>query len=300
MSRPADWEPCSDSSLRRGDPLDGSGSRGLRWLMVELAGPWGYSALLDSPGLLPPELGREIAGRAQEADVRVAAIRRPGRRRHTEEQRWRWALADARPGHESLRWGEVDGPVGYAEIPLDGSAGAPSAEPLVAVCAHGKHDQCCAVRGRSAAARIAERYPEATWECSHLGGDRFAATMLVLPHGLFYGRVDQAEDPADIVTRYTEGRVDERYLRGRSSHSAAVQSAQHHARAVVPDDRIDAFAPVSVVERDEHVEVTLEGPHGPVEVWLRETYSEPIFTMCRAHAPGPVRQWKLIEVRAAP
>ena len=65
MSRPADWEPCSDSSLRRGDPLDGSGSRGLRWLMVELAGPWGYSALLDSPGLLPPELGREIAGRAQ-------------------------------------------------------------------------------------------------------------------------------------------------------------------------------------------------------------------------------------------
>ncbi len=76
-----------------------------------------------------------------------------------------------------------------------------------------------------------------------------------------------------------------------------MQSAQHHARAVVPDDRIDAFAPVRVVERDEHVEVTLEGPHGPVEVWLRETYSEPIFTMCRAHAPGPVRQWELIEVR---
>ncbi|MBB1013337.1 sucrase ferredoxin, partial [Dietzia kunjamensis] len=126
--------------------------------MVELSGPWGYSALLDSPGLLPPELGREIAGRAQEADVRVAAIRRPGRRRHTEEQRWRWALADARPGHESLRWGEVDGPVGYAEIPLDGTAGVPTDESLVAVCAHGKHDQCCAVRGRSAAARIADRY----------------------------------------------------------------------------------------------------------------------------------------------
>ncbi|WP_241730499.1 hypothetical protein [Dietzia cercidiphylli] len=57
------------------------------------------------------------------------------------------------------------------------------------------------------------------------------------------------------------------------------------------NDAIDAFAPVRVVERDEHVEVTLEGPRGPVEVWLRETYSEPIFTMCRAHAPDPVRQW---------
>ena len=143
----------------------------------------------------------------------------------------------------------------------------------------------------------AGRYPEFTWECSHLGGDRFAATMLVLPHGLFYGRVDQAEDPAGIITRYFEGWVDERFLRGRSSYSAAVQSAQHHARAVVPDDRIDAFAPLSVVQHDEQVEVTLEGPRGPVEVWLRETYSEPIFTMCRAHAPGPVRQWELIEVR---
>ena len=115
--------------------------------------------------------------------------------------------------------------------------------------------------------------------------------------GLYYGRVDQAEDPAEIVTLYTDGRVDERYLRGRSSHSAVVQSAQHHARAVVPDDRIGAFAPVSVVEGDEHVEVTLAGPRGPVEVWLRETFSEPIFTMCRAHAAGPVRQWELLEVR---
>ncbi|MBB1039822.1 sucrase ferredoxin [Dietzia sp. DQ11-44] len=275
----------------------------MRWLMVELAGPWGYSALLDSPGLLPPELGREIAGRAQEADVRVAAIRRPGRRRHTEEPRWRWALADARPGHESLRWGEVDGPVGYAEIPLDGSAGTPSADPLVAVCAHGKHDQCCAVRGRSAAARIAERYPEATWECSHLGGDRFAATMLVLPHGLFYGRVDQAQDPADIVARYTEGRVDERYLRGRSSYPAEVQVAQHHARALLGDDRIDAFAPLDVREVADadggnHVAVTLEGPSGPVAVRLRESWSEPIFTMCQAHTAGPVREWELVEVRA--
>lgn len=267
--------------------------------MVELAGPWGYSALLDSPGLLPPELGREIAGRAQEADVRVAAIRRPGRRRHTEEQSWRWALADARPGHESLRWGEVDGPVGYAEIPLDGSAGTPADEPLVAICAHGKHDQCCAVRGRRATSLIAEQYPEATWECSHLGGDRFAATMIVLPHGLFYGRVDQAQDPADIVARYTEGRVEPRHLRGRSSYPAAVQVAQHHARAAFDDDRIEAFAPLDVVEADGHADVTLEGAGGPIEVRLREKWSEPIFTMCQARTPGSVKQWELVEVRGA-
>lgn len=283
------------ASLRRGDHLEGSGSRGLRWLMIELAGPWGHSALLDSPDLLPPETGRAIAHRTQAADVRVAAIRRPGRR--PDQRRWRWALADARPGQESLRWGEVGGPAEYARIPLDGSAGTLSTTPLVAVCAHGKHDQCCAVRGRRATALIAERYPDETWECSHLGGDRFAATMIVLPHGLFYGRVDSAQDPAGIVARYTEGRVDPRYLRGRSSYPAPVQVAQHHARTLLPDDRIDAFAPVNIVESGGQVEVTLEGPVEPIVVRLQEAFSEPIFTMCHARTPGPVRQWELVEIR---
>ena len=295
MTKPADWEPCSDFALRRGDPLEGSGSRGMRWLMLELAGPWGHSALLESPSLLSPELGRQIARRAQAADMRVAAIRRPGKR--SDERRWRWALADARPGQESLRWGEVDGPEGFAEIALDGSAGTPTDEPLVAICAHGKHDQCCAVRGRRATTLIAERYPEATWECSHLGGDRFAATMILLPHGLFYGHVDLAEDPADIVARYTQGRVDPRHLRGRSSFPAEVQVAQHHARELLNDHRIDAVTPGDVVHSDGLVEVTLEGPRGPIEVRLRESYSEPIFTMCQARTSGPVKQWELVEIR---
>ena len=299
MSRPADWEPCSDSALRRGDPLAGSGARGLRWLMIEIPGPWGHSALLDSPAVIDPKIGRAIARRAEAADYRVTAIRRPGRR--SPQPRWRWAIADARPGHESLRWGEVDDPREYMEIPLDGTAGVISQDPLVAVCTHGKHDQCCAVRGRQAAQRIAERYPEWTWECSHLGGDRFAATMILLPHGLYYGRVDAAEDPADIVTRYTQGRVDERYLRGRSSYPAAVQTAQHYARELVRDDRVNALAPISTTDADADgfVTVTLEGPSGPITVTMRESLTEPIFTMCQARVPGPVRQWDLVEVTGA-
>ncbi|WP_108849028.1 sucrase ferredoxin [Dietzia lutea] len=294
----------------------------MRWLMLELAGPWGHSALLESPSLLSADLGRQIARRAQAADVRVAAIRRPGRRRHPDERRWRWALADSRPGREAVRWGEADGPAGYLEIPLDDTATNPAAptagadptdpaapgptaastptgppEPLVAVCAHGRHDQCCAVRGRRATARIAERYPDATWECSHLGGDRFAATMIVLPHGLYYGRVDLAEDPAGLVDRYLEGRVDPRHLRGRSSLPAVVQVAQHHARELVGDDRIDALAPLDVVESDGRAEVILDGPRGQIEVRLRETWSEPIFTMCQARRPGPVREWELLGIR---
>ena len=45
--------------------------------------------------------------------------------------------------------------------------------------------------------------------------------------------------------------------------------------------------------------MTLKCSHGPVEVKLGETYSDPIVTMCRSHDPDPVRQWELIEVRGA-
>ena len=123
--------------------------------------------------------------------------------------------------------------------------------PLVAVCAHGKHDQCCAVRGRGAVAAIAVEYPELTWECSHLGGDRFAATMLVLPEGLCYGRVDST-DPPNLVRLYLAGRLHNKFLRGRTSLPHAVQAAQYFAREASGDDRIDALSPLQVEAERPH------------------------------------------------
>ena len=39
--------------------------------------------------------------------------------------------------------------------------------------------------------------PADVWECSHLGGDRFAANVVVLPHGFYYGQVPG--DGAELV-----------------------------------------------------------------------------------------------------
>ncbi|NLG54325.1 MAG: sucrase ferredoxin [Rhodococcus sp.] len=292
------WRPCSDHARSRDDPLAGTGSRGLHWLLVELSGPWGFSAFLDSPGTIDPQLGRALVRRAESAGMRVVAIRKPGRRQGA--QRWRWAIADSRPGHESLMRGEVTNPQELLELPLDGSTGMPSMEPIVAVCTHGKHDRCCAVRGRYAAAAIAAHYPELTWECSHLGGDRFAATMILLPHGLYYGRVDSAVNPADLVALYLQGRVDDRFLRGRSSLPEAVQAAQHHARVHTGDDRLDGLVPLTVsANADEYVVVLGHEGHRVV-VRLVEALSEPILSTCAARQPGRVRQFRLLDVHIEP
>lgn len=292
--QPAPWAPCSDRSQERRDPLWATAGRGDRWFLVELAQGWGPRALLDPP--FDPDLGRRLVTRVESAGLRPLAIRRPGRR--DAPARWRWALIDTRPGSESVLWGEVDGPADLVDVPLDGSVGEPSDDPVFAVCAHGRHDQCCAVRGRRAAEQLAAAYPEETWECSHLGGDRFAATMVLFPHGLAYGRVDQT-DVADLAARYLEGRVDEEYLRGRVSLTHPVQAAQHFARVQLADDRVGAYPPRAERQLSEPGEgherhrVVLDAGDRDAVVDLLVTSSEPLLSTCAATRPGRVREWQL-------
>ncbi|GLP81343.1 sucrase ferredoxin [Mycobacterium antarcticum] len=293
MTAASEWAPCSDRSRQRDDPMYGSASAGTSWLLLELCGPWGQSAFLQSPSVLDPQLGRAIVHRAETAGLRIVAVRRHGRR--TAPRRWRWFVAQSGVGGESLHHGEVSDPRGYLHVALDGSDGRPVEGPLVAVCAHGKHDQCCAVRGRGALAAIAARYPENTWECSHLGGDRFAATMLVLPEGLCYGRVDEA-DPPELVRLYLDGRLDNAHLRGRTSLPQAVQAAQYFARDLTGEDRIDALAPLRVESDGVLTHLVLQGDSGPIDVTVREQLSEPLLSQCSARIPGRVRNHVLVSI----
>ena len=67
------------------------------------------------------------------------------------------------------------------------------------------------------------------WECSHVGGDRFAGNVVALPSGLYLGRVEPDEASA-VVELIESGRVPVHYLRGRSCFIPPVQAAQHFAR----------------------------------------------------------------------
>lgn len=271
----------------------GTASSGMAWALFELSGPWGHSAFLESPRVIDPSLGRAIARRVEAAGMRVVAIRPPGRKPPT--PRWRWFMAWSADGAETLYGGEVDGPDDYLDLALDGSDGERLTDPLVAVCTHGKHDMCCAVRGRPAMASVTARYPDQAWECSHIGGDRFAANMLILPDGLCYGRVDLA-DAAGIVARYDDGLVVNEFLRGRSSFPHAVQAAQYFARERSGDDRLHAFAPEQVERADHHIRVRLTGDSGPVDVVLTERMTEPLQSTCSASVTGRVRTFVLVSI----
>ena len=212
--------------------------------------------------VLDRALGIKIEQRAAAEGFRLVAIRRSGRARLDGGLRWRWARVDCTPGRESVRWGEEAGPDEYLTT-VYSEPGTPSAEPVIAVCAHGRHDQCCATRGRLVATLLARREGPAVWECSHIGGDRFAATLLLFPHGINYGRADVL-DAGQMVDEYRAGRVMLAGLRGRSAYRFLEQTAQDAARRVFGDLRIEAYEPLSSVPTAPgHWQVLLADSAGP-------------------------------------
>jgi hypothetical protein len=288
---------CSAGARARGDVMHATAAPVLRWLLVEQPGPWGRDALAQSR--LDLATSTALTQRAAVAGVRVVLIRRPGR--HVHRPARHWAYADSRPGHEGTWWGMFHDEAELLGVALDGSEGERSDEPAYLVCTHARHDACCAVRGRPLAAALARLRPEQTWECSHVGGDRFAANVVVLPHGLYYGQVEDT-DAERLVRAQAAGEVVPDILRGRSAFSAAAQAAQHYAREALGDLRIDALRPHDVDDlgRDRW-RVTLGSASGDVLVTVRAEVAPLAARLtCAAPRAERPRRFVLEELRLAP
>ncbi|MGA8978634.1 MAG: sucrase ferredoxin, partial [Pedococcus sp.] len=172
---------CATEARIRGDSLSGSAAPARRWLLVEHDGPW-LPAALDSPGF-EGGIGAALHAAAMAVHGRALLIRRPGRRPHRAVRAW--AVVD----HGGMQqWGSWRNPQDLlvaAEVMRSGpkpppTARAGSTPPLLLVCAHGRHDVCCAIRGRPVVEALSARWADRTWECSHIGGDRFAPNVLLL------------------------------------------------------------------------------------------------------------------------
>jgi hypothetical protein len=115
-------------------------------------------------------------------------------------------------------------------------------ESLILVCTNGRHDQCCANLGRPLVRELRDSpWAERVWECSHIGGDRFAANVVVLPESLYFGRVDPQSAPA-LLGALDDGRIDLALFRGRTSLSLAEQAVEHFVRRELGIDAVDGVA----------------------------------------------------------
>jgi hypothetical protein len=115
-----------------------------------------------------------------------------------------------------------------AESSLGG--GTISDEPLYLVCTHGRRDKCCAKFGYPIYKFISKCTNGLAWQCSHVGGDRFAANLICFPHGLFYAHVTEGSGQS-IIDAYVQQQLILDKYRGRACYSSPVQAADFFVRS---------------------------------------------------------------------
>ena len=273
---------CTAASLARGEPVLGSASTVRAFLLVENAGPWGEEALRDAR--FPDDVRAHLQSAAG-VGVRVLLVRR---HRTTAGPGVRVFAAYAHPHAPWLESATLPDAEGLLDLDLAAlgrgrSLGlAPADAPVFCVCTHGRHDACCAELGRPAAAAMSLAHPELTWEVSHVGGDRFAANVLVLPDGLYYGRVG-ATDAAGLVDRHLGGHLDLDLLRGRSGFGFPVQVAEIAVRREAGETRTRALRLVSATRTGDDTAVVLAVGDTTYDVLVRRTTDpQPHRLSCRA------------------
>lgn len=250
---------CTAASLADDEPLAGSAPTDTAWLFVEHPGPWGRRAVADAR--LPDDVRAFLAGLE---GVRVQLVRRPGgvSGPGTRVFTARLGLTGARVGSTVLDDVADLVHLDVAALAAGADPGLPAYDaPLWLVCTNGRRDRCCAEAGRPVAATLAGHWPEETWETTHLGGHRFAATLLALPSGLALGRLG----PADAVRACRDlaaGRVPVDLVRGRAGLDPRAQVAELHLRRELGVPGLGAVR-ATAVDRDS---VTVTTPRGTYTV----------------------------------
>ena len=264
LHRPSFMTSCSEMALDSGEPLRGTASVGQRYVLISRPKlQWGENAL-ENPELAP------VAGWAKRFDAThagktvVRLFAAPFSAKGVEVRlfpaglRVRDVLLAELPTRLDSLFEEI-----YAGRTPGDSERCPR---TLAVCTHGKHDRCCAEHGQAtfrALSAYGDQLGVEVVESTHLGGHRFASTLLDLAiqsPGRMYGRL-RSEDIPELVRHLGADRVWLERYRGRVDLGAKEQVVEAEALAA------GAAGPLSIERLEDNRFVgRWTGGHVEVEV----------------------------------
>lgn len=291
---------CSDAARARGDDNAGTATRIDVWILIEHPGPWGRRPLLDAS--LPDAVRGTLTKALTEIPrSRIVFIRR----RFESRPGCRVYIARSSPAiwTVSIDLASIDD---IATLPLRALARGQERDrvtiektPVVLVCTHGQRDSCCGRRGYPLYDALRTQPSLDVWQCSHIGGDRFAANAVVLPWGIYYGPVEPREADALAESIQRNELLLDAY-RGRSSMPRFTQAAETFLRrhtGVIDRDAYRVVLRNSLPDGRTHVHF-VDGSETRHEVTIEPflAHEEALLT-CSAEATCPIVQFRLVEYR---
>lgn len=231
---------CAVDSLTAGEPMYGTAAEADAWILIEYRGRWSGDAYKDSS--IPKSVKEKLKKISKSVKgARLQVISRNGRdgegislfvacSSDTDAKLYEINLRS----YDDLLSLDIDSV-------LDGDE-YERKEPLVIVCTNGERDTCCGKFGKPVYLEAAAGpHGRNVWQTNHIGGHRFAATFVCLPHGICYGRVREGKSVDEVVDKYLNGEIALRSLRGRSSYSNEAQAAEYFLRTETGKTGISEF-----------------------------------------------------------
>lgn len=248
---------CRDVCLERGEPLPGTGNMAERFIFVRWPrGKWRVPRFESAD--MGPALSRAVQA-AMKQSIHVALVDRTGETDTLPMLQANGVVADFE-SEDDLAAAIVRITAGE---PLVGRA---DPRPILLCCTDSRRDACCARYGFAAyKALVAAADPAQIQilQATHVGGCRFAASLVLLPIMRRYARLtpDQVPEFLDTILR---GDIYLPAYRGQAGLPEAAQVAQHAAMVWAasnaaaapiqmeavewpePTDGLDFFAPLRI------------------------------------------------------
>lgn len=295
---------CSTSSRQADEQLLGTATRADYWLALEVPWAWGRKAFeqSDVPASVKTRLNEVLSSKP---NSRLQVIKKGS---ELSGDGVAFFVAVNHEEHPNLYEFRLSRYEDLLDLDIPGILAEKQEywshdrkAPLFLVCTNGRRDPCCTKFGVPFFQEMQTVAGEDVWQTSHLGGHRFAATLVTLPHGVFYGYLSPA-DAQTIVDAQRAGSVHLPRFRGRSCYEDQVQAAETFLRQQTGG--LDLY-------RFKLIEMT---PLTPTE-WMfhfldlhsQQTYcvqvrSEPapveVLKSCGEEAPTRLTQFRLVDYAA--
>lgn len=283
---------CRDVCIKREEPLAGTGSAAKRYILLHW--PRAYWRVPRTQSYaMPPELADAITT-ANAAGLHVALVDGD----------------DIALSCDNINITQID-PQKAAQLICELAAGAmlkgePDNRITIVCCTDAKQDPCCA------------RYGFATWKAlkaqadpqyfrvlqsTHLGGCRFAASVIVLPQRARYSRL-QPENIVSFLEHIKNGKPFLPAYRGNPELDALLQVAEHATLTWAQSKGVsgDVSFPLPPVEPFDSKSITIdtEITGYMLEISLQKT-SFPLNTRCitlkNESDPTQIMRWSAVDIR---
>ena len=221
---------CKESSASSGEHLYGTAPRVDHWFLIEYSGHWERNALNESS--IPQDVKKLLAGLLTSFDNSRLQLIKSDDSPGDNLSLYYINSSEYEPRCFKFTLKNYDDILGLDLQKLIQSgdlSDCETDEKIALVCTHGTYDSCCGKYGMPVFDQLKKESDFTVWRTTHLGGHRFSSNVVMLPSGVYYGRVNKSNLGA-IISAHRKNEIFLDCFRGRCCFSQTSQVSEFFLR----------------------------------------------------------------------